>query len=458
MEIRNALQKIENYLTVVSNLNKTILSEGTMSRDELLLMKKYLYTSIDRIEDIERLLIIDRKDEKSFTPTETIIESYVPPKAKEIVEVPENTHIEEAEATLSSPEILEVEAALEEIHAEIEKEESEVVGEIDQVKTPEENIEVEMLQAPVMEEEVEKEETQISTFEILPVIENIITEDFAVDNIITEDFAVDNIITEDFAVDELKQTELIPAPEIKAEEKPLVVNEVKEEVREIPFINKIEKDEETIAAKFGENKSLTFAEEMANKKSETSFFEQFKEKLATVTQPQLFEMFDDHKEELHETFSSPEPLTNNFEKNTGYANETVLVAEKEVETIVEHLTPSSLNDIFKPQTVVEKPQPILEKPVVVPEVKSQTVVENVNAKISKTFSESIALNDKFIFVRELFGNQFAEYENGLKQLDALSSFSAAESYCRENLWNKFKWNEKPVAVDRFMELLQKRFD
>jgi hypothetical protein len=61
MEIRNALQKIENYLTVVANLNKTILLEGTMSREELLLMKKYLYSSIDRIEDIESLLVLDNK-------------------------------------------------------------------------------------------------------------------------------------------------------------------------------------------------------------------------------------------------------------------------------------------------------------------------------------------------------------------------------------------------------------
>lgn len=45
---------------VVSNLSDN-LSEGTMSRDELLLMKKYLYTSIDRIEDIERSLVIDKE-------------------------------------------------------------------------------------------------------------------------------------------------------------------------------------------------------------------------------------------------------------------------------------------------------------------------------------------------------------------------------------------------------------
>src|SRR5438477_478789 len=72
MEIRNALQKIENYLTVVSNLNKTILSEGTMSRDELLLMKKYLYTSIDRIEDIERMPVIENIITEDFAFTDEL--------------------------------------------------------------------------------------------------------------------------------------------------------------------------------------------------------------------------------------------------------------------------------------------------------------------------------------------------------------------------------------------------
>ena len=121
MEIRNALQKIENYLTVVSNLNKTILSEGTMSRDELLLMKKYLYTSIDRIEDIERSLIIDKREDKSFTPQQMVENKFVPVKEKEIVEVTENDHIEEVEAALSNEQKEEMEDMVEDIHAEIEK-------------------------------------------------------------------------------------------------------------------------------------------------------------------------------------------------------------------------------------------------------------------------------------------------------------------------------------------------
>jgi hypothetical protein len=61
-------------------------------------------------------------------------------------------------------------------------------------------------------------------------------------------------------------------------------------------------------------------------------------------------------------------------------------------------------------------------------------------------------------VRELFGNHFGEYETGLKQLETMSSFVAAETYCKEKLWNKFNWNDKTAAVERFMSMLQKRFN
>ncbi|HNI31574.1 MAG TPA: hypothetical protein PK628_01500, partial [Chitinophagales bacterium] len=117
MEIRNALQKIENYLTVVSNLNRTILSEGTMSRDELLLMKKYLYTSIDRIEDIERSLIIDKSVDKSFVPT-ALVDNTVKPtisKEKEIVAVETNEHLDEVEAVLTATQTEDLHEFVEEI-------------------------------------------------------------------------------------------------------------------------------------------------------------------------------------------------------------------------------------------------------------------------------------------------------------------------------------------------------
>ena len=153
----------------------------------------------------------------------------------------------------------------------------------------------------------------------------------------------------------------------------------------------------------------------------------------------LFSLFDDGKDELHETFT--QKSSNDFSSISDVFNtknevkENVLVAEKEVKPIVEQLTPSSISDIFKPVTNTE------------------TVV----SKNTKTLSESIALNDKFIFVRELFGNQFNEYDNALRILEKATSYDEAESYCNENFWNKFSWNDRTSATDRFKELLQKRF-
>jgi hypothetical protein len=334
------------------------------------------------------------------------VQEIVPQKGKEIVEVADNSHIEEVEATLNTEEKKELEETVEEIHAEIEEEEKHEVDEINAVQEEEDKKE-EVL--PVINEVQVPEEIK-STIEIMPMIEN--------------------IITEDFAFDELKET-VLPKEEKNGVES--------REEKEMPLVN-MKAKVETIAAKFGESKATTFAEEIANrKKEETTLFEQLNQKLNIAPQPQLFEMFDDEKEELHETFMSTpteyEPSNTHFEDTShSYSHESVMVAEKKAEPVVEQMTPSSLNVVFRPQ-----------------------VMETAAPKTSKTFSESIALNDKFIFVRELFGNQFAEYEQGLKSLDAQSSFEAAQAYCRENLWNKFSWSNKTQAVTRFMELLQKRF-
>ena len=149
---------------------------------------------------------------------------------------------------------------------------------------------------------------------------------------------------------------------------------------------------------------------------------------------------------MHETFSSNnafEPVVTleseqqHVVSSVFESHETVLVAEqKETKVVVDELTPSSLNEIFKPKVNTE----------------------SLNSKMGKTLSESIALNDKFIFVRELFGNQFSEYENGLKQLEILNSFEQAESYCNEKFRTKFNWNDRTSSVERFMTVLQKRFN
>ncbi len=481
MEIRNALQKIENYLTVVSNLNRTILSEGTMSRDELLLMKKYLYTSIDRIEDIERSLIIGNIEEDSFTPSVKRESAFIPMKEKEIVEVETTHHTEQVEAALNN-DFSEIEQPN---TAEIIAEKSEIVSE---VHAP---IEMEI---PVAEPSFVAKEKNETLVEIPTTVESIITEDYSLNKVaehkieeVTEEqqtaveptaqsrtFA-ESIITEDYSLNKLfvdnakgfnanlvnEANETLPLFAEKTDEAPTNI------ITEDYTLNKIEttpafiqepietdeKPETTIPTftseplqnKLEEHKVVTLAETLAQKES-LSIADVFGQQQNILAQKQLFESFDDGKEELHETYSNNsvfDPLTNLASDNQQVISSvyeshgSVLVVEqKETKLAVEELTPSSLNEIFKPKVNTE----------------------SLNTKMGKTLSESIALNDKFIFVRELFGNQFSEYENGLKQLETLNSYEQAESYCNERFRAKFNWNDRTSSVERFMIVLQKRFN
>lgn len=503
MEIRNALQKIENYLTVVANLNKTILLEGTMSREELLLMKKYLYSSIERIEDIESLLVLDNKNEKEFEPTEQVIEYKKPAILEnEIVEVQASKNIEEVEATLNTEEKEEVIAALEEI-----KEEELKIEEIHAIKSEEETVVEELpviaeikseIVEPIIEvkNEIVEPIAEIKNEFVEPIIE---VKNEIVEPIVDPIAEIKNEFVEPIV--EVKNEIVEPVLEMKAEVVAPIIEQV---VNTIPLVNEVEKMETTLVnvtpppipliAKIETKTEPTFLEQLQQKieaasetintkfevVKESNFVEQLKENyditktqvvdaivavdeklteekieenkveqplfFATVEQKiekeehkPLFSLFDDGKDELHETFSKKS--SNDFSSisdvfsTRNETQENVLVAEKEVKTVIEQLTPSVISDVFKP--IVN--------------------TETITSTVTKTLSESIALNDKFIFVRELFGNQFNEYDSALRILEKSTSYDEADKYCKENFWNKFNWNDKVTATDRFKELLQKRF-
>ncbi|MEZ5026177.1 MAG: hypothetical protein R2739_06320 [Chitinophagales bacterium] len=455
MEIRNALQKIENYLTVVSNLNRTILAEGTMSKDELLLMKKYLYASIDRVEDIERLLIIDNNDEKSFMPTEvTENKKMMQPVVKEIVEVqdkhPENELSENIEVNVE-------ETQDDVVFQEEESKKTEIVGEIkSEIDTP--TVETKMEIAPLIEhtlpvvEDADKEEEQVNLIadkKVDLIVEE--TNTFA-NSIITEDYSlndsfqsanekqdekvnetttkVENIITEDYSLNDKKEDETptIQKEEIKEEENQ---NPILGVHTEPTFVDKLVDNTRTLTDNLVDNTSNTFADIFQkNKEQEKSLLDSLDEKLSEKSQPKLFD--DEHVENNNLIGNVQNKLDNNTSTSTYEEHDNVLVAEEEQEQVVY----SSVKT----------------------EITSTTVADIVAKTSAKSISDNITLNDKFIFVRELFGNQFSEYESALKQLDAYENFNQAERYCNNVLWNKFNWTSRGAAAARFMDILKNKFN
>ena len=66
--------------------------------------------------------------------------------------------------------------------------------------------------------------------------------------------------------------------------------------------------------------------------------------------------------------------------------------------------------------------------------------------------DGIGINDRFLFIRELFANSSAKFENTVNALDKLSTIVDAVNYLKMN----FKWN-KTEASQKFLVLVKRRF-
>lgn len=525
MEIRNALQKIENYLTVVSNLNKTILIEGTMSREELLLMKKYLYNSIDRIEDIEHLLVIDNNDSKDFIPNNLVTENKIiaTPKQEEIVSTKESENLDEVESTLSVENRLELETVKDEIKMDdnlftetVINDENHVFkitdaknesNEIASINSHSEVITNSLVESNLTNSDeientiiefnssVEKTElTQIENEEIIPKINNNKEELIEViksDNLISNNIekpenklVADESVEVETIIGETKELSFLEQLQSTINNSVESLNDKFEQVKESTIIEKIQDKAQELTGKIEEKVTAftndnTFeikqdkiepivdlvadetkkVETIINEKSEPSFLDKLQEKFTTTT-------INDKFEDKQENSFAEEILKN--KKDNAFSNQSSFFDK--LENKLQNEDPKKTFHLFEEEKIETVTDKLVSQNQTTDDASNQTIsfvndtynapsfVDTIAVKISKSLSESIALNDKFIFVRELFGNQFNEYDNALRILEKFDSYDASIDFCKENLYEKFNWYDKENTVERFNELLNKRFE
>ena len=70
----------------------------------------------------------------------------------------------------------------------------------------------------------------------------------------------------------------------------------------------------------------------------------------------------------------------------------------------------------------------------------------------KLIWDAVGINDRFLFVRELFDNDSSKFESTVRALDELTSIQEAVNYLKMN----FKWNNSE-ASQRFLILVKQRF-
>lgn len=76
----------------------------------------------------------------------------------------------------------------------------------------------------------------------------------------------------------------------------------------------------------------------------------------------------------------------------------------------------------------------------------------VQAPVSD-LKKAIGINDRFLFIRELFGGDTQFFNDSIEKINTFTSFEEAKTYISTN----FNWKEGSEAESHFMHLLKRRF-
>ncbi|PST82332.1 hypothetical protein C7T94_16255 [Pedobacter yulinensis] len=71
--------------------------------------------------------------------------------------------------------------------------------------------------------------------------------------------------------------------------------------------------------------------------------------------------------------------------------------------------------------------------------------------------QAISLNDKLLFIRELFNGYNLAYSEAIDLVNKMNGFDAADSFLQKNYAAKNNWAAKQLTVDKLYELLRRRF-
>jgi hypothetical protein len=138
--------------------------------------------------------------------------------------------------------------------------------------------------------------------------------------------------------------------------------------------------------------------------------------------------------------------------------------------------PEPKSELEPEQPKIEQPEPIAVKPVIEPQteqVKPEvlTINERISAQMAaksgvaeqlhtqniSDLKQAINLNDKLLFVKDLFNGYSLAYSEAIDILNRFTSFAEAEQFLKNNYIVKNHWDTKPETREKFYGLLKRRY-
>lgn len=131
------------------------------------------------------------------------------------------------------------------------------------------------------------------------------------------------------------------------------------------------------------------------------------------------------------------------------------IEEKKPETVKQ--------EAVKPMPAKSEPEPVLTLNQQIAaqrgldQPKTKIAAAEIYHKPAQDLQSLITLNDKLLFVKELFSGYNLAYAEAINILNRYATFEQAENFLNLNYAVKNNWIEKPATTERFYELLRKRF-
>lgn len=189
------------------------------------------------------------------------------------------------------------------------------------------------------------------------------------------------------------------------------------------------------------------------------------EKVNDITEPQQSQQYEETQNdttEYHHEIGTEEQAVNVEDVQNSNAEET------KAEEVKDEMYVLPVQEVFQPVVNVPAFESRETKPAAEEKVPTLNEIlaagksnENMAAKISrnedKDLRSMIKLNDKLMFVRDLFNGYSLAYSEAIDMVNRFDNFKSAENFLLQNYAAKNRWSEKQQTVDQFYEILNKRF-
>jgi hypothetical protein len=132
--------------------------------------------------------------------------------------------------------------------------------------------------------------------------------------------------------------------------------------------------------------------------------------------------------------------------------------------IHEPYTPS-LEEVQAPKPATQRPQPTYvaesneDAEVLFEQKKARELSEKLAERPIEDLKKGIAINEKLLFIRELFGGNNIIFDDALTAMNNFSGFEQAKNYMVQNCVNRFGWLEKSKAdhAKDFIRIVRRRY-